>query len=92
MLPCTPAIESLCAALIEEGVLVDAAKKMEAFLRKNLKNGNHTGITYPTAFAEKSAEDLRSVSHDKYLRVCRFTLGVSGQAARRLVVQLCEVT
>lgn len=65
----TAIIDSVGAALREEYVFPDVAKKMEAFIRKNLIDGRYTEITDPAAFAEKLAEDLRSVSHDKHLRI-----------------------
>jgi len=72
-------IDSVSAVLREEYVFPDVARKMEELLRKNLKDGKYAEITDPAAFAEKLGEDLRSVSHDKHLRLQHLTPGPGGE-------------
>jgi retinol-binding protein 3 len=71
-------IDSVSAVLREEYVFPDVARKMEEFLRKNLKDGKYTEITDPAAFVERLGEDLRSVSHDKHLQIQHFSPGAMG--------------
>jgi len=80
-------IDSVGAALREEYVFPDVAKKMDALIRKNFMDGKYTRVTDPAAFAEKLADDLRSVSHDRHLQVRYLTPG----AEREEVVLTPEV-
>ena len=62
-------IDSVSAALRAEYVFPEVATKMEALLRKNLKQGAYEKLTNPDDFASKITEDLQSISHDKHLNV-----------------------
>lgn len=62
-------IDSVSAALRAEYVFPDVATKMEALLRKNLKQGAYEKLTNPDDFTVKITEDLQSISHDKHLHV-----------------------
>jgi hypothetical protein len=74
-------IDSVSAALREEYVFPDVARQMETLLRKNFKDGRYEKILDPAGFAEKLTEDLRSVSHDKHLRVQYLTPGSEREEA-----------
>ncbi len=62
-------IDSIAAALNEIYVFPDVAKKMEEFMRRQLKNKAYDNITRLDEFTQKLTEDMQSVSHDGHLHV-----------------------
>lgn len=66
-------IDSVSAALNEVYVFPDLAKEMEKFIRKQYKKKAYREITSTVEFAQKLTEDLRSICHDRHLRVGYFS-------------------
>jgi hypothetical protein len=62
-------VERVSAALNENYVFPDVAKKMEAALRQKLKAGAYDKLTNPAEFARALTRDLVEVSKDKHLRI-----------------------
>ena len=65
----TEVVDSISKLLNDNYVFPDVAKEMTALVSKNHKNGNYDSINDPMAFGDQLTDDLRSVSHDKHLRV-----------------------
>lgn len=62
-------IDGVTAALTEYYVDADLAAKMDSAIEAHAKAGDYDKITEGDIFATKLTEDLRTVSHDKHLRV-----------------------
>lgn len=62
-------VDSIGNQLKENYVFPEVADKMISKITNNLKKGVYKTIDDPREFATKLTEDLRSVSHDKHLRV-----------------------
>ncbi|RYZ38274.1 MAG: hypothetical protein EOP49_31090, partial [Sphingobacteriales bacterium] len=62
-------IDSVSKRLMDNYVFPEVAKKMSDLLQENYKKGAYQGTVSVATFADKLTEDLRSVSHDKHLRV-----------------------
>ncbi len=62
-------VEGAAAKLDEYYVFPEAAKKMGELIRTRLKEGAYDRIDDAGEFARTLTSDLRSVSHDKHLRV-----------------------
>jgi hypothetical protein len=62
-------IDSITTAILDVYIFADKADSMDRLLRDNLKSGAYATITSPIEFTGKLTEDLRSVCHDKHLRV-----------------------
>jgi hypothetical protein len=60
-------------------VFPDVAEKMTAHISKQNKKGHYKKITDPEIFANKLTEDLRSISHDKHIRVRFAPEGIARQ-------------
>ena len=62
-------IDSTLTALDQSYVYPKVAAKMRAEVERRQANGEYASINDHIEFADKLTEDLRSVSHDKHLRV-----------------------
>ena len=62
-------VNSVSAALNENYVFPDMAKKMEASLRQKLKAGAYDKIANSAELAEALTRDLQAVSKDKHLGI-----------------------
>src|SRR5262249_15310369 len=62
-------IEGIVKHLKEAYVYPETAEKIEADLRKRLKNKEYDGISSGQVLAKTLTEHLRAVSNDKHLRV-----------------------
>ncbi|NER14993.1 peptidase [Leptobacterium flavescens] len=62
-------IDSIGSILQSNYVFPDVADKMVSKMKNSLKNGLYKSIKDPRKLADKLTEDLRSISHDKHLRV-----------------------
>ncbi|MBS1494419.1 MAG: S41 family peptidase [Bacteroidetes bacterium] len=62
------AVTNLSKTLIENYIFLDSAKKVEALLNANLKNGVYDNIEDPMQFAQQITKDIQSITHDKHLR------------------------
>ncbi len=62
-------VDRVAAALNENYVFPEVAKKMEASLRRKLKAGAYDKITSAVELAEVLSGDLREVSKDKHLSI-----------------------
>ncbi len=62
-------IDSVTTALDEVYIFADKAAKMDKHVRARLKDGDYDDIASPQVFAEQLTEDLRSICHDRHLRV-----------------------
>jgi hypothetical protein len=62
-------LDSVTAALNGTYVFPDKATAMEAFVRKQFKDGKYKSITQLDAFTQALTEDLRSVCRDRHLAV-----------------------
>lgn len=62
-------VDSVTQALNEGYVFADVAKAMEKHVRTRQKRGAYDAIGTIPEFAQALTEDLRSISHDKHLRV-----------------------
>jgi C-terminal processing protease CtpA/Prc len=65
----TQIVERVTAALNEEYVFDDKAREMETLVKGRLHDGAYDGLIQPAEFAARLQEDLRSVTHDRHLRV-----------------------
>ena len=62
-------IDSVTTALLDIYIFADKAEQMDKHLRARLKSGDYDDIGSPEVFTEQLTEDLRSVCHDRHLRV-----------------------
>jgi hypothetical protein len=62
-------VDRVTTALNDEYVFADKAREMENLVKGRLRDGAYDGISQPAAFAARLQEDLRSVTHDRHLRV-----------------------
>jgi retinol-binding protein 3 len=62
-------IDGALKALNDNYVFPDVAKKMDQAIRERQQRKEYDSITSARKFAETLADDLRTVSHDKHLRV-----------------------
>lgn len=65
----TEVIESILNQLNTKYVFPEVAKKMEAAVRKRLKEKEYDSVAEGPSFAERLTKDLQEVSKDKHLRV-----------------------
>jgi hypothetical protein len=74
VVPCDAAmraeiIDSVSAALIQTYIFLDVAQEMERHVRQRLRDGAYDNLTTVPAFTQILMQDLRSISHDRHLRV-----------------------
>jgi len=62
-------IDSVVTAFTTHYIYPDTARKMEAYVRANYKNGEYTNITSLSDFAATLMRDLQDVSHDQHAYV-----------------------
>src|SRR5581483_6806906 len=62
-------IEAAISKLDEYYVFPEIAKKMDESVQAKLNSGGYDDATASNDFADKLMEDLRTVSHDKHLRI-----------------------
>jgi hypothetical protein len=62
-------VEAAARVLERDYVFEDVARKMSALVRERLRAGSYDGVLTKEDFAARLTEDLRSVSHDRHLRV-----------------------
>jgi hypothetical protein len=62
-------IDSITTALNEVYIFADKAEQMDELVRARLKDGEYDRFTSPASFSEQLTEDLRSICHDRHLRV-----------------------
>lgn len=61
-------VEAVCEVLQQSYIFEDVANDMARLARKNLKSGAYDDLTLGD-LAQRLTQDLRSVSHDKHLRI-----------------------
>lgn len=62
-------LQQLASVLESQYAIEDTAKKLATFLRSKSKSNAYKGIASGSEFARVVTDDLKSVAHDKHLRV-----------------------
>ena len=79
-------VDRVCAEFRAKYVFPDVAERMAAFVESKLRKGEYDPIVDVGGFTSQVTEDLRSISHDKHIKVLpgkHLPLPDDGEALRR---------